>query len=171
MKFTTDFYSFNLDLKGYRLEVLRYLRQINEKAGQVWIKTVVNETPIPTWSGASRATFQKLATELGTTVPIGPIRAKKSRVSMGIASASGSGVEIRDNAADLYVGFTYATTLLYLAYNEYNKAVAGPYPQPFSNNVRFTPYHFQDRASTAWGAVAKTARLPDPYDYLDVRKM
>jgi len=70
-----------------------------------------------------------------------------------------------------YVGFVYETDLRYLAYNEYNAAVAGPFPQPFSNNVRFTPYHFQSRAAEAWQAIAKTAKLPNPYRYLAKRKI
>lgn len=171
MEFTTDFYAMSFDMKGYRLSVLKYLRDLNEKAGKAWLNAVVRDTPIPTWSGASRATFQKLATELGTSVPIGPIRAKKSRVSLGRESSSGSGVEERNTPTDLYVGFIYHTTLRYLAYNEYNLAVKGPPPQPYSNNVRFTPYHFQGRAALAWEDVAKTAKLPNPYRYLNARKM
>lgn len=167
MKFTTEFKSVRLNLAAYRKEMLDALRNLNEKAGQAWIDAVVNQTPIPTWSGASRATFQKLAGELGTTVPIGPIRAKKSRVSLGRATSAGSGVAERAN----YVGFVYETDLRFLAYNEYNQAVAGPPPQPYSNNVRFTPYNFQSRAYSAWAQVAKTAKLPSPWKYLVVRKM
>ena len=169
MRFTTDFTAVGINLSAYKRVVLNALRNINERAGQAWLHAVVNETPIPTWSGASRATFQKLASELGTSIPIGPIRAKVNRVALGKASAAGSGVV--EDKAEMYVGFEYKTSLRYLAYNEYNKAVRGPPPQPFSNNVRFTPYRFQERGLKAWERVAKTAKLPNPYRYITKRKM
>jgi hypothetical protein len=168
MKFTTEFYSITLDLVAYNKALLTALHNLNERAGQAWIHAAVNKTPIPTWSGASRATFQKLATELGTSVPIGPLRTK-SRVSLGTSTSSGSGVVEKKQLP--YVGFVYSTNLRYLAYNEYNAAKAGIPPAPFSNNVRFTPYNFQDRAEAAWKRIAEKATLPDPLRYITKRKM
>jgi hypothetical protein len=168
MKFKTEFYSITLDLAAYNKALLSALHNLNERAGQAWIHAAVNMTPIPTWSGASRATFQKLAAELGTSVPIGPLRTK-SRVSLGKSTSSGSGVV--EFKATSYVGFVYKTNLRYLAYNEYNTAKAGIPPAPFSNNVRFTPYNFQDRAAAAWQKIAEKATLPDPYRYITKRKM
>lgn len=163
MQFTTDFYWLDLSLAEYQKVLLNTLRYYNEKAGQAWIDAAVNKTPIPTWSGASRATFQKLAEELGTSVPIGPLKTR-SRVALGKSVSTSSGV-VEDEKTS-FVGFVYETDLRYLAYNEYNLATAGPPPQPFSNNVRFTPYNFQSRAMQAWLSVAKTAQLPNPYNYL-----
>lgn len=169
MTFKYNFYSLNLNLPAYTRALLNTLRTYNERAGQAWIDAAVNRTPIPTWSGASRATFQKLAAELGTTVPIGPIRSQRDRTSLGKSSSAGSGV-IEDPRSG-YVGFIYETNLQYLAYNEYNQAVAGLPPQPFSNNVRFTPYNFRSRAHAAWLGVAQTAKLPNPYQYIKMRKV
>jgi hypothetical protein len=169
MTFKTAFYAMNLDVAGYSKTLLKYLRSINEKAGQAWIDTAVNKTPIPTWSGASRATFVKLASELGTSVPIGPIRPKKDRTNLGRATSARSTV-IEDPPKG-YAGFVYATSLRYLAYNEYNLATAGPPPQPFSDHVRFTPYNFQSRAQTAWLKVAVKAKLPNPLKHLKKRKI
>lgn len=169
MKFETEFYDITLDVKAYKKELLKYLRDINERAGQAWIDTVVNKTPIPTWSGASRATFKKLANELGTSVPIGPIKANKNRVSLGESTSSQSGVV--EDSNDAYVGFLYSTNLRYLRYNEYNRATAGPPPQPFSNNVKFTPYGFQEKGAKVWQEIAKKAELPDPYKYLSKKRM
>ena len=172
MKFTADFTSIKLNLAAYNRALLIDLRRLNKKAGGEWIHAAVNKSPIPTWSGASRATFQRLASELGTSVPIGPIRAKKSRVSLGQATSAGSKVvEEMVGSAPAFVGFIYTTSLRYLGYNEYNRAVKGAPPQPFSNNVRFTPYGFQDRARQAWQVVADTAKLPDPYRYLERKKI
>jgi hypothetical protein len=167
MRFTTEFYAIDIDMAAYRRAMLDALRKLNEQAGQAWLRTAVDQTPIPTWSGASRATFQKLAAELGTSVPIGPQRSKKNRQSLGRETSTGSGVVVDKD----FVGFIYETNLRYLAYNEYNLATAGPPPQPFSNNVRFTPYNFQSRAMASWLKVAKTAKLPNPYRYIKKRKI
>jgi hypothetical protein len=168
MRIITEFYAMSIDTKSFKRALLKALREINERAGQAWINTAVNKTPIPTWSGASRGTFQKLARELGTTVPIGPIRSPRDRTHLGRASATGSGVIVDKKGI---VGFIYETSLRYLAYNEYNRATKGPPPQPFSNNVRFTPYHFQISAAKAWQKVASAAKLPNPYGYLKKRKI
>jgi hypothetical protein len=168
MKFTTKFTALSIDRVQYQRVLLNYLRNLNERAGAAWINAAVNRTPIPTWSGASRATFTKLAQELGTSVPIGPIKSKRDRISLGLSSSAGSGV-VEDRDRGRYVGFVYETDLRYLAYNEYNLATAGPPPQPFTNNVRFTPYNFQSRAQAAWQKVADTGELPNPYKYLKKR--
>lgn len=167
IKVKYNFVGFEINMQMYRRSLLRALRKFNEKAGQAWISTAVDTTPIPTWSGASRATFQKLANELGTSVPIGPIKAPKDRTSLG-RSTSSSGVWEEGND---YVGFTYETDLRYLAYNEYNKAIKGPPPQPFSNAVRFTPYKFQERAKQAWETEASKAKLPNPYKYITTKAL
>jgi hypothetical protein len=172
MKWTSDFKLITLDTAVYNRVLLNALRNINERAGQAWINTVVNKTPIPTWSGASRATFQKLANELGTSVPIGPIKARKSRVQLGQSTSTGSGVfEKWSGGGPEEVGFIYQTSLRYLAYNEYNRATKGSPPQPFSNNIRFTPYNFQVRAQAAWQKEAAKAKLPNPYKYLKQRSI
>ena len=172
-KWVKNFKTVRLDVRAVRADLLKALRKLNEAAGQAWIREVVDATPIPTWSGASRATFAKLAAELGTSVPIGPIRSKRNRVQLGLSTSAGSGVEADVKGGSYYVGFKYETDLRYLAYNEYNSAVAGRPPAPFSNNVRFTPYKFQDRGRRTWEAVAKKAKkyLPNPYRHLIIRKI
>jgi hypothetical protein len=156
--------SITFDLPKYKKVVLNALINLNERAGRAWIDAAIRQTPIPVWSGASRATFQRLAQSLGTSIPMDPIVAPESRVSLGRASSAGSGV-VKD-AGKPYVGFVYSTNLRYLAYNEYNQAIKGPYPRPWSNNVRFTPYFFQQRALTDWQKVAATAKLPDIRNYI-----
>lgn len=168
MKFKANFTGFSLDLATYNQVLLNTLRSANERAGRAWLKAAIDETPIPTWSGASRMTFERLASDLGTSVPLGPIRARKNRIHLGRSNSGRSGVfEEKDNI----VGFRYETTLRYLAYNEYNVATRGRPPQPFSDNVRFTPYNFQSRAQGAWEAEAKKTKLPSPWNYIKLRKL
>lgn len=157
-----------MDWNKYEKDAMKALTAANKAAGQAWVKAVV-DTPIPTWGGASRATFQKLAQALGTSVGIGPIRSKKNTTAWGRATSTASRVVL--NKTDWYAGFVYRTTLRHLIYNEYNKAVKGPYPKPWSNNVRFTPYNFQARGIMAWKLVAVKAKLPNPLRYIKARKI
>jgi len=163
--FITEFYFIDFDFATYKRLMFNAMVNINERAGKAWIEAAVFDTPIPIWSGASRATFEKLASELGTYVPSGPpVGNAPDRTSVGRRLSTKSGViEDKNNA---YVGFLYSTHLAHLHYNEYNLAVAGPWPQPRTNNVRFTPYRFQARARDAWENVARTAKLPDPLRHL-----
>lgn len=168
MKFICDFVGISLDIEAYREKVLKELRWENGTAGRKWLNEVIKGTPIPTWSGASRATFEKLATALGTSVPIGHIRAPADRTALGRSLSDG---EVIEDKGEVYVGFRYSTNLLHLHYNEYNKATAGRYPRPYSNNVRFTPYKFQARAQKVWVEHAKKVRLPNPLEYIKERRL
>lgn len=168
MKFSYDLEIPRLDMVALKKAYVHVLENANEQAGRAWLEAAINKTPIPTWSGASRATFEKLADELGTSVAYGPQRSRKDRKPLGRATSAGSGVWDEDDG--WYKGFTYETELRYLAYNEYNAAVKGPPPQPYSNNVRFTPYNFQDRARNAWEAEAKKVKLPDPTKYIKITR-
>lgn len=172
MKWTAELYSIELDSELYMKVLLNTLRNANERAGKAWIQAAANQTPIPTWSGASRGTFIKLAKQLGTSIAIGPIRkGVKKAVNLGVYSASASGVVEKRTKGELYIGFVYDTVLRHLAYNEYNSPVAGKYPKPFSNKVRYTPYRFQSRAEAAWQVEASKVKLPNPYTYLKKRKL
>ena len=168
MKFTFDFRGMELDLAAYEDYLLKSLGFDNKIAGQKWLNEILKGTPIPTWSGASRATFQKLAAALGTSVPIGFTPAPADRTALGNALSEGEVIEDKKKA---YVGFRYSTSLLHLHYNEYNQATAGRYPRPYSNNVRFTPYRFQGRAQKVWEEYAKKVRLPDPYRFIKTRAL
>lgn len=170
MKFKPNFVSLELDMPEYKRALDQYLTTKLKLGGRKWLDaTVRTSTHIPTWSGASRATFQKLAQELGTSVPIGIIRAHKDRTALGRACAQGSGVFV--NTSRGLWQFVYQTQLRYLKYNEYNRAVAGTPPQPFSNNVRYTPYGFQAKGAKAWFAFTKNLSLPSPFKYLRKGKL
>jgi hypothetical protein len=169
MKWKTDLSILEFDFARYKRVAFNSLSHSNEKAGQAWIKATVLGVPIPTWGGASRATFEKLARELGTSVPIGTRRAGYDTAWRGRATSTGSGVV--ENKASMFVGFVYKTSLGHLIYNEYNRAVAGRYPKPWSNRVRFTPYRFQDKGLRAWKAYAKKVRLPNPFKYIKRKKL
>lgn len=149
------------DVKSAVSELESYVQQFVKDGGIKWLDATVLAI-IPTWSGASRATFEKLARDLGTSIPIGPIRSKKDRQSLGRSTSQGSG--FFSETGKHY--FVYTTQLRYLIYNEFNLATKGPPPQPFSNNVRFTPYRFQDAGDKAWAKHVTTFKFPSVWKHL-----
>jgi hypothetical protein len=172
MKFDVKFQSLLLDLTAYKAAMTKHLTNSLKVGGRKWIKATVLSTPIPTWSGASRAAFQKLAIDLGTNVPIGPrkdVRNKFDRLAWGRASSAGSGVFINSASGKYY--FVFKTNLPHLIYNESNPPVPGKYPRPWSTAVRFTPYGFVERGKQAWLAYARTITLANPFDYLRKGKL
>lgn len=142
-------------------ELNAYLREFVRQGGVKWLGATVL-TVIPTWSKASRATFQKLAKDLGTSIPYGPQRSRKDREALGLANSNGSGFFNKGN--EHY--FIYTTQLRYLIYNEFNRATKGPPPQPFSDHVRFTPYRFQDKGDASWELHVKTIKIPSVWKHL-----
>jgi len=164
MKFTGSLTWDTIDLVKYRQALKKHLTQEAKESGIVWLHAAVEKIPIPTWSGASRATFQKLAREVGTSIPIGPQRSKKDRTALGTAAGSGSGLII--NEGKNFYGFMYSSSLRYLNYNEFNRAVpvagAGP-PLPLWAPIQNTPYQFKAKGLEAWLAFAKTVDLPSPW--------
>ena len=167
--FTTDFYSMQLPLKTLKSVIFNTLRNYNEVAGQVWLTEVVRKTPMLEWTGASKATFQRLASEVGYPLARGNLRAPYSRIPWGLASSAGSGVG--ESKSNMRTWFVYQTNLPHLIYNEYNPPIPGRYPHPRTTRVRHTPYGFQKRGAAAWKRYAKTLRLPNPWSYLKVEHM
>jgi hypothetical protein len=162
MKFTPKFVALHLDVAAYKRHLSEYMEDWLKQAGQQWLLATVHAV-IPTWSKASRATFQTLARELGTSVPYGPQRSRKDRESLGISTGSGSGLELDPENSRWH--FRYHSTLRYLAYNEYNRA------EKCSNNVFYglrspTPYHFQEKGQKAFEQFTRFTELPDPFKFL-----
>lgn len=143
------------------IDLEEYLDSFVRAGGIKWLDATVLAI-IPTWSKASRATFQKLANDLGTSIPYGTQRSKRDREALGLRNSKGSG--LTSDKGQHY--FVYTTQLRYLIYNEFNRATAGPPPQPFSNNVRFTPYRFQDAGDQAWLKHMTTFKPPEVWNHL-----
>jgi len=171
LKWKPKLYKITFDLEGYRKRLVRFLRDANVKAGRKWVRAAANDTPIPTWSGASRGTFLKLSYQLGLRLPIGQIMGPKKEVNIGVYSATASGIVEKLTKNELYVGFVYDTVLRHLVYNEYNSPVPGKYPKPYSNRVRFTPYGFQSRAYDAWQESASKFEFPSTTRYFKRKKI
>ena len=170
MKFKANFRALSFDLKGYRTHLNGYMTDWLKHSGREWLSAAVLVV-IPTWSKASRATFQKLASELGTVIPYGPQLSEKNRESLGLSAGEGSGLKLDAKKSRWH--FRYRSTLRYLAYNEYNRVVYGKAPNVFSRSglTNPTPYHFQGKGLAAFEMFTQYTELPDPRKFMKAVKV
>lgn len=164
MKFTADLTTFDFNRTAYDRELKQHMINKTREAGRVWLARVL--VIIPTWSRASRATFESLAQAVGFNITYGPILSRKDRLLLGLQTGRG-GLDVTKNSWH----FFYETDLRYLAYNEFNNASPGPPPRPFGQLVHPTPYKFQDAGQAAFEEFAQSVQLPNPYDFLKLRKL
>jgi hypothetical protein len=111
---------------------------------------------IPTWSRASRATFESLAQAVGFTVTYGPRTAPFDGLSEGLSSGFGGVEKISKGHYEFY----YKTNLAHLVFNEDNQAFKGV-GGVFFRLIQPTPYHFLEAGQKAFIDFSKTVSLPD----------
>jgi hypothetical protein len=145
-----------VDFVGYRKRLQEVLGEAIARAAFEWLGATT--AVVPTWSGASQATFSHLASAVGLTLSIAPV-ARLNRVNLGLTNASGS---LTTDAEKGIFKFEYGTTLQYLIFNEFNNANIIRPPGLFSKLIQPGPYRFQDKGAAAFEKVAKDVRLPDP---------
>ncbi len=141
------------------------LTQVTVDAARKWLQVVL--VIIPTWSRASRATFEALAREVGFPVTYGPILPGKDRFQLGKSTGKG-GLEIVKFKS---YHFFYETSLRYLAYNEANAAVAGDPPKPFGRLTHPTPYNFIDAGDAEFLSFSKEVLLPSPFNFITGKRI
>jgi hypothetical protein len=154
MKFTAQFNAPRLNLSDYRMALDRAMREAISQALMEWLNRVLDE--IPDWTGASRATFVKLAESIGMGVTH-----NLGRAGQGIASSLGSKLEL-DTPPGHYT-FTYQTTLPWLIWNEYHNANEEPDPTKYPPPAKLHkpgPYEFQAKGLMAFIQFAKSVDLP-----------
>jgi len=124
-----------------------------------WLEAVLAE--IPVWSGASRATFVKLAQQIGYGLPVAPAATatgeRIDRTWMGVTQSDGR--LTADKETGEYT-FTYSTTLPWLIWNEYHNANVEPDPSLFYRLIDPGPYNFQVVGARAFLRFAETVGLP-----------
>lgn len=164
MKFTGTFRAPRLNLQKYRTLLHEHLSGEIAHAAFVWLSAVLEE--IPVWSGASHATFLRLAREAGYNLTINP--GVVSRIPYG--QRNGDGEIHADPQKGLYT-FTYSTSLRHLIYNEFHDANVVPDSGLFSRLINPGPYMFQLKGQMAFREHAKGARLPSPERAIKVNKL
>lgn len=160
MKMTATLRLPKIDLSGYRRALDTHMTKVIVEATQAWLQAVVGI--IPVWSGASLATFTKLASQVQFQIEINPVAI--DRVSTGISASEGR-IETK---GDKYV-FHYKTTLPWLIWNEYNNANTNPDPTLFYRVKKEGPYNFQIDGYEAFRRYADTVKLPSVKPFVITR--
>lgn len=158
MRLSGSFKVPRIDFTRYRRELLDKLSDKTAEAAFNWLRSTTDD--IPVWSGASLATFLKLAREISFQLFITPVNSAPNRISLGASKSDG---EFTADAEKGRFTFLYSTTLDHLIYNEFNNANVVPDPSLFFRLKNPGPYKFQEKGLLAFKQVAATGRLPDPY--------
>lgn len=169
MKFTVRFQAPTINVKAWTTRMDSVLSKQIERAATVWLNATVL-LAIPVWSGASRATFLKLAREVSFPLTItgikasarGYISAGKAGPRLGFQQSKG---ELNRGTQQGVYTFTYGTSLFHLVFNEYNDANANPKAgRLFARLHEPGPYNFQEIGKDAFEDYAKDAvELPSPW--------
>lgn len=130
----------------------------------VWVSTAV--ALIPTWSGASRATFEKLANSISFNFENSPTSSAPDRRGDGESQSQG-GLD-SDRAKGVF-SFHYGTSLEHLIFNEENDANQGGDPKVFFRLLQPGPYNFVAQANDAARPVFEDFVPPRVETYLTVR--
>ena len=141
---------FRLDVNGYKKDLETVLVEGVKEATKAYLKAVIRGV-IPVWSGASVATFLKLASEVDATVNIAPV--VPSRIGLGSGTSTGK-LEVDMSAGTVFA--VYSTSLPHLVYNEYNNAN--------SQGLRLKrpgPYGFQQVGASVFQTRISKIQLPD----------
>lgn len=170
MKVTCRFKGIQISKDTYKRRLDASLSKHLEKAAATWLNATVLLL-IPVWSGASRATFLKLAREVGFPLTITGIRANPDLISSqpdrwgpraGFQHSQGQ--VTKDPAIGLFK-FTYGTDLFHLVFNEEQNANASPAAgRLFSRLENPGPYNFQEIGADAFIDYARTqVVVPSPW--------
>jgi len=160
MKFTANFAVPSIDLAGYKSALNKHMTKVIIEATKEWLVAATGRVPV--WSGASRATFSKLASEVKFDIEINPVVI--SRVGTGTAASEGR-IETKDNQYT----FIYHTTLPWLVWNESHNANVDPDPTLFSKLINPGPYELVLTGLEAFKAFADTVTLPSVKPFITSR--
>ena len=174
-RFTAQFKLININEEAWRKRLNALLTKEIKKAAIAWLNATVL-LAIPVWSGASRATFLKLARAVSFPLTITGIRALSSKNPKALGPSVGFQQSKGSVSADEKSGrftFTYGTTLFHLVFNEFNNANQNPSAGKLFARLRKPgPYNFQKIGEAAFDQYAQTAvKLPSPWNKLRVKSL
>ena len=151
MKFVPKYRRPRLDLAGYKKALDKYMTELLAQGLMAWLEAVIAEVPV--WSGASRATFIKVAKTIDFSVPI------KGTARVGMGQAASTGELETDIESGMYT-FSYGTSLPWLIWNEFHNANLDPDPTLFAKLKKPGPYDFQIKGAAAFLHATNLIDLP-----------
>lgn len=175
MRFKVRFNAPIISFPTWRAKLETRLGEQIERAGVAWLNATVLQI-IPIWSGASRATFLKLARAVSFPLTItgikdsakGTIAAGKGGIRLGFQQSKGEVTK----GKRLFT-FTYGTTLFHLVFNEFNDANASPKAgRLFHRLLEPGPYNFQEVGRDAFEEYTRSnVKLPSPWQALKITRI
>lgn len=175
MKFIVRFRAFTINEDDWRKRLDDKLTREIERAATVWLNATVL-LAIPVWSGASRATFLRLARAVSFPLTITGIQATRSDNPRALGPRVGfqqsTGKVDKDPRAGRFT-FTYGTNLFHLVFNEFNNANQSPVAgRLFARLKEPGPYNFQKIGRAAFEDYVRTAiELPSPWRKLKFKSL
>lgn len=155
MRGLTNIRLLHLDVNACKRDIEKALTANLKEAVRAYLRAIIFNV-VPVWSGASVATFMKLAAAVNQPLVIVP--KVSSRVGLGASRSTGA---LNVDMSKGEIKATYSTSLPHLIYNEFNNANAVGY-----RLINPGPYRFQDKGAEAFKRIASQARLPNPYKHL-----
>ncbi len=175
MKFKVKFKGFTINEDAWRKRLDTLMSKQIERAATVWLNATVL-LAIPVWSGASRATFLKLARAVSFPLTITGIKVTRGDNPRALGPSVGfqqsKGKLDKDPRRGRFT-FTYETSLFHLVFNEFNNANQNPVAGGlFAKLKEPGPYNFQRVGRDAFEDYARTAvELPSPWKKLKFKSI
>jgi hypothetical protein len=142
MKFRANLKRLELFPRSGAKAIDEYVHGLIEDAARVWLDAAL--AIVPAWSGASRATFEALASSIQYNVEIDVKDTAPDRIALGRLFSAGGIQRVGTGHWEFY----YQTRLEYLIANETKNVKAGEYGLKGKTIVP-TPYQFREAASKA----------------------
>jgi len=155
MKFVSKYRRPRLNLAGYKKVLDKYMMELLAQGLMAWLEAAIAEVPV--WSGASRASFIKVAKTIDFSVPVSGGTAPFNRVGMGQAASTG---ELEADIKSGMYTFSYGTSLPWLIWNEFHNANLNPDPTLFAKLKKPGPYDFQVKGAAAFLHATNLIDLP-----------
>jgi hypothetical protein len=130
-----------------------FVKETIQESARVWVRAALEI--IPSWSGASRATLQSLASAVGEHVAIDIKNNAPDRIGLGRLFSRGG---IERKALGNWE-FFYESQLEYLIANETRKVAPRTYGLR-GKLIAPTPYKFREAGNAAVEAYLKTVKVP-----------
>jgi hypothetical protein len=160
MKLTGNFQVPKVNLNQFQQALHQELTKALVEGAKVYLEKVVPENKdehVPVWSGASRATFARLASYVEYAIAWGPVTTPAGQAPDRVAMGLEHGEAVFDpgrSTSGVYT-FTYETTLPHLIINESYDATQWGFRLRHPG-----PYHFQEKGRLAFEQFASTVVLP-----------
>lgn len=162
MKFRANLKRLELFPRAGTKAVDQYVQGLIEDAAKVWLDAAL--AIVPSWSGASRATFEALASAVQYKVDIDVKDTAPDRIALGRLFSSGGVQKVGTGHWEFY----YQTRLEYLIANETKNVKAGEYGL-IGKTIVPTPYQFREAGARAVEKYISSVETEAVFNLIELR--